>query len=52
MPKHFTIDIYQDSSQGLLNMFPGLKDFPCDRPVHMGQKIEKDVRGMTALHKM
>ncbi|KAI4876016.1 hypothetical protein NFI96_019280, partial [Prochilodus magdalenae] len=32
--------IYQDSSQVLFKMCPGLKDVPCDRPVHMGQSEE------------
>ncbi|XP_070298620.1 KAT8 regulatory NSL complex subunit 2-like isoform X1 [Salvelinus sp. IW2-2015] len=29
-----------DSNQVLFNMCPGLKDVPCDRPVHMGQSEE------------
>ncbi|KAG2468382.1 KANL2 protein, partial [Polypterus senegalus] len=29
--------IYQDSNQVLFKMCPGMKDIPCDRPVHMGQ---------------
>ncbi|KPP67472.1 KAT8 regulatory NSL complex subunit 2-like, partial [Scleropages formosus] len=33
-------DIYQDSHQVLFKMCPGLKDVPCDRPVHMGQSEE------------
>ncbi|KAG9335249.1 hypothetical protein JZ751_005495 [Albula glossodonta] len=33
-------DIYQDSNQVLFKMCPGLKDVPCDRPVHMGQSEE------------
>lgn len=35
-----SVDIYQDSSQVLFKVCPGLKDMPCDRPVHMGQSEE------------
>ncbi|TRZ02457.1 hypothetical protein DNTS_030284 [Danionella cerebrum] len=34
------VDIHQDSSQVLFKLCPGLKDVPCDRPVHMGQSEE------------
>lgn len=37
---NYLTDIYQDSSQVLFKMCPGLKDVPCDRPVHMGQSEE------------
>lgn len=37
MTRHCVSHIYQDSSQVLFKMCPGLKDVPCDRPVHMGQ---------------
>ncbi|XP_076840480.1 KAT8 regulatory NSL complex subunit 2 isoform X2 [Brachyhypopomus gauderio] len=36
MTRHCVTHIYQDSSQVLFKMCPGLKDVPCDRPVHMG----------------
>ncbi|XP_028848393.1 KAT8 regulatory NSL complex subunit 2-like [Denticeps clupeoides] len=37
MTRHCVSHIYQDSSQVLFRLCPGLKDMPCDRPVHMGQ---------------
>ncbi|XP_026097661.1 KAT8 regulatory NSL complex subunit 2-like isoform X2 [Carassius auratus] len=40
MTRHCVSHIYQDSSQVLFKMCPGLKDVPCDRPVHMGQSVE------------
>ncbi|XP_051518024.1 KAT8 regulatory NSL complex subunit 2 isoform X2 [Myxocyprinus asiaticus] len=40
MTRHCVSHIYQDSSQVLFKMCPGLKDVPCDRPVHMGQSEE------------
>ncbi|XP_076132116.1 KAT8 regulatory NSL complex subunit 2 isoform X2 [Alosa pseudoharengus] len=40
MTRHCVSHIYQDSSQVLFRMCPGLKDMPCDRPVHMGQSEE------------
>lgn len=40
MTRHCVSHIYQDSSQVLFKMCPGLKDVPCDRPVHMGQSGE------------
>ncbi|XP_022532803.2 KAT8 regulatory NSL complex subunit 2 [Astyanax mexicanus] len=40
MTRHCVSHIYQDSSQVLFKMCPGLKDIPCDRPVHMGQSEE------------
>ncbi|XP_041702258.1 KAT8 regulatory NSL complex subunit 2-like [Coregonus clupeaformis] len=40
MTQHCISHIYQDSNQVLFNVCPGLKDVPCDRPVHMGQSEE------------
>ncbi|XP_070963467.1 KAT8 regulatory NSL complex subunit 2 isoform X1 [Oncorhynchus clarkii lewisi] len=40
MTRHCVSHIYQDSNQVLFKMCPGLKDVPCDRPVHMGQSEE------------
>ncbi|XP_056124003.1 KAT8 regulatory NSL complex subunit 2 [Rhinichthys klamathensis goyatoka] len=40
MTRHCVSHIYQDSGQVLFKMCPGLKDVPCDRPVHMGQSEE------------
>lgn len=40
MTRHCVSHIYQDSSQVLFRLCPGLKDMPCDRPVHMGQSEE------------
>ncbi|XP_026867791.2 KAT8 regulatory NSL complex subunit 2 [Electrophorus electricus] len=40
MTRHCVSHIYQDSSQVLFKMCPGLKDVPCDRPVHMGLSEE------------
>ncbi|MBN3310576.1 KANL2 protein, partial [Amia calva] len=40
MTRHCISHIYQDSNQVLFKMCPGLKDVPCDRPVHMGQSEE------------
>ncbi|KAJ8258222.1 hypothetical protein GJAV_G00194520 [Gymnothorax javanicus] len=40
MTRHCISHIYQDSNQVLFKMCPGLKDVPCDRPVHMGQAEE------------
>ncbi|XP_051781035.1 KAT8 regulatory NSL complex subunit 2 isoform X2 [Erpetoichthys calabaricus] len=37
MTRHCISHIYQDSNQVLFKMCPGMKDIPCDRPVHMGQ---------------
>lgn len=37
MTRHCVSHIYQDSNQVLFKVCPGLKDVPCDRPVHMGQ---------------
>ncbi|KAM9343598.1 KAT8 regulatory NSL complex subunit 2 isoform 2-T2 [Pholidichthys leucotaenia] len=37
MARHCLSHIYQDSSQVLFKMCPGLKDVPCGRIVHMGQ---------------
>lgn len=37
MTRHCLSHIYQDSSQVLFKLCPGLKDVPCDRTVHMGQ---------------
>ncbi|XP_061113734.1 KAT8 regulatory NSL complex subunit 2 isoform X1 [Conger conger] len=40
MTRHCVSHIYQDSGQVLFKMCPGLKDGPCDRPVHLGQSEE------------
>ncbi|XP_015199823.1 KAT8 regulatory NSL complex subunit 2 isoform X2 [Lepisosteus oculatus] len=40
MTRHCISHIYQDSNQVLFKMCPGLKDVPCDRPVHLGQSEE------------
>ncbi|XP_046896677.1 KAT8 regulatory NSL complex subunit 2 isoform X1 [Hypomesus transpacificus] len=40
MTRHCVSHIYQDSNQVLFKVCPGLKDVPCDRPVHMGQSEE------------
>lgn len=40
MTRHCVSHIYQDSSQVLFKLCPGLKDVPCDRAVHMGQSEE------------
>lgn len=37
MTRHCLSHIYQDSNQVLFKLCPGLKEVPCDRPVHMGQ---------------
>lgn len=37
LTRHCVSHIYQDSSQVLFKVCPGLKDVPCDRTVHMGQ---------------
>lgn len=40
MTRHCVNHLYQDSNQVLFKLCPGLKDVPCDRPVHMGQSEE------------
>uniref|UniRef100_A0A3Q3WX29 KAT8 regulatory NSL complex subunit 2 n=1 Tax=Mola mola TaxID=94237 RepID=A0A3Q3WX29_MOLML len=37
LTRHCLSHIYQDSSQVLFKMCPGMKDVPCERTVHMGQ---------------
>lgn len=40
MTRHCVSHIHQDSSQVLFRMCPGLKDIPCDKPIHLGQSDE------------